>query len=500
MGTKIMSVGLKGLEGYRVKVEVQAMEGINTITIVGLPDASVKESKERITAAFHSLGYRLFHKKVIINLSPPEQKKNGPLFDLPIAIGILISMQDILVDISDDTGFLGALSLDGGVEPVGGMLPAVLAARKLGLRKLYLPYDENIPSIDIKDLQLIYVSSLLDVIKHLSGESIPTIYPLMNSIEEQQNNFSDFHEIIGHQDAKHALEIAAAGGHHLLLSGPPGCGKSMLAESFPSIFPPLTKENWLEVLSIYQLNGMPYVNSMYPPYRNPHHTASGISIVGGGQNPRPGEISLSHHGVLFLDELAEFPKKTLEMLRQPLETGTVTISRVKSTITYPALFTLIGATNTCPCGHHGSTSHYCTCTPKQINAYQNRISGPIQDRFDIHLALHSINMTAKINEVRETSETVRKRVVMAREMQWNRYGIEICNSRVPYEILLRTSPLADNMRQFIKDFSLRNQWSNRREVKVIRLARTIADLNGQKKIDIENIIEASQLNERLSVQ
>jgi magnesium chelatase family protein len=278
------------------------------------------------------------------------------------------------------------------------------------------------------------------------------------------------------------------------MTGPPGCGKSMLAASFPSILPRLTNEQNLEMISIYQLSGLSNQYPMIPPFRNPHHSSSGISIIGGGQNPKPGEISLAHHGVLFLDEMAEFPKKTLDMLRQPLETGFVTISRVRTTVTYPASFILIGAMNPCPCGYSGSKSHYCTCSPIQINSYQNRISGPLKDRFDIFLSLTPVDLRISFIEKQETSDLVRKRVKEARKRQYDRYGKEICNGRAPFEALIKESFLSNQYQQLIQRLAYKQNWSNRTQIKIIRLARTIADLQQKTEITEQNIWDAIKLN------
>jgi magnesium chelatase family protein len=495
MSSKVTSIGLKGLDGYQVFVEVQALPGIHSIVIVGLPDTSVKESKQRITAAFHSLNYFLHHQKFIINLSPPEQKKNGPMFDLPIAIGILSSLQEINVKITETTGFIGALSLDGSIQSVEGMLAAVLAAKKIGLKRLYLPFDQNLPELEFNDLELIYVKNLQEVVEHLAGRLVPSLLiPESGEEKEVPNCYPDFKKIMGHSFAKHALEVAAAGEHHLFMSGPPGCGKSLLAESFPSILPPLSRASRLEIMSIYQLSGVTNHHPYLPPYRNPHHSSSGVSIIGGGQNPKPGEISLAHHGVLFLDEIAEFPKKTLEMLRQPLEAGAVTISRARSTATYPSSFILIGAMNPCPCGYLGAKTHYCTCSPKQITAYQNRISGPMRDRFDIFLSLRPVDFNPALESQRESSEEIQQRVIEARLRQYHRYGKEITNGRVPYETLLQTSPLSEQQQGFLQKLANKHGWSNRAQLKVIRLARTIADLQQRTEISEQHIWEALKLH------
>lgn len=496
MSIKVTSIGLKGMEGYLVNVEVKALGGVESIVIVGLPDASVKESKDRITASLHTMGISLADQKIIISLSPPEQKKNGPMFDLAMAICVLLSIGELKVKISPHTGFIGALSLYGEVLPVEGMLPAVLAAKRLGLKRLYMPFDEKLPPLEFDGLEIIYVTSLHEVIQHLYGQGLMPFFTVAEEKGEVVPEYIDFRQIIGHGFAKNALEVAAAGEHHLFMSGPPGCGKSMLAESFPSILPSLSKEAQLEMISIYQLSGNSYPHMKRPPYRNPHHSASSISIIGGGQYPKPGEVSLAHRGVLFLDEIAEFSKKTLDMLRQPLENGSVTISRTQATIKYPASFILVAAMNPCPCGYAGSNSHYCTCTPKQILAYQNKLSGPLRDRFDIFLGLKPVDLKANVGRIVESSSLVQKRVEEARKRQYERYGREICNSRVPYDTLLQLSPLTSVQQRTLQQFSAKKNWSNRTEIKIVRLARTISDLKGSAHISDECIWEAVKLNNR----
>ena len=493
MSVKVTSIGLKGLEGYRVQVEVQVKEGIESIVIVGLPDASVKESKERVSAALHSMGFSLVDMKVTINLSPSEQKKNGPLFDLAIAIGVLKSGKFLKEKIPMDAGFIGALSLDGTILPVEGMIAAILAAKKLKLKKLFLPYDPTIPKFETTELELIYIETLQDVMDHLAGRPTLPLLPPMELLEEPKVTGRDFNQIIGHQFAKRALEIAASGEHYLLMDGPPGCGKSLLAESFPSILPPLSKEAQLEKLSLYQLAGAPYHSLTLPSYRHPHHSASAVSIIGGGTNPKPGEVSLAHHGVLFLDEVGEFSKKTLDMLRQPLENQKVTISRVHSTVTYPAKFIFIAAMNPCPCGYFGSNQQYCTCSDNQIKNYQNRVSGPILDRIDILLSLKPVNLEDQDFKGIESSDEVKQRVIAARERQYKRYGNEICNGSVPFEQLIDESPLTSRQKQLLQNLSIKHGLSNRVQIKMIRLARTIADLKGDPSISDGALAEAIQL-------
>ncbi len=373
------------------------------------------------------------------------------------------------------------------------MLPAVIAAKKLGIKKLYIPFDKSLPHLEFEKLEVIYVSTLKEVIEDLSGKGRLGSFQKQVMVDlEEEPRVIDFQDIIGHKTTKRALEVAAAGEHHVLMTGPPGCGKSMLAEGFPSIFPPLSKEARLEMISLYQLGGVAIPSGTFPPFRNPHHSASGISIIGGGTYPKPGEISLAHRGVLFLDEIAEFQKKTLDMLRQPFERGLITISRTHATLTYPSSFILIAAMNPCPCGYAGSSSHYCTCTPRQTLSYQNNISGPLRDRFDIHLTVKSVNLEDK-TEQGELSKTIQSRVEEARQRQYERYGSEFCNSRVSYTLLQKTSPLTKEQQTTIHQLSAKKNWSNRTQIKIIRLARTISDLEGQTAITDQSIWEAIKL-------
>jgi magnesium chelatase family protein len=495
MAVIINSIGLKGMEGYRVRVEIHLLPGLESMTIVGLPDASVKESKDRVMAALHSsFGDLLPDKKIVVNLSPAEQRKNGPFFDLAIAVGMLKSIGKIYEKISMDTAFLGALSLDGTLQPVEGMLPAVLAAKRCGMKRLVLPFDEHLPVQSIAGIELVFVHTLDDVIKTLSGQTLLPIGEVSRHTAPPSITYDhDFAHVLGHHQAKRALEIAAAGAHNVLMSGPPGCGKSLLSSTFPSILPTLSQDALLEVMSLYQLAGETPLHSLMPPFRHPHHSASSVAIIGGGSYPKPGEVSLAHHGVLFLDEMAEFTKKTLDMLRQPLETGKVTISRAHSTVTYPARFILLGAMNPCPCGYLGSHKHYCTCTENQIRTYRNRVSGPIYDRIDILLSLQSVRLDQFTSDKNETSAAIRSRVENARQRQYERYGEEICNADVTLEVLNRTSPLSGSQQRMLQQRSSQQQWSNRVQIKIIRLARTIADLKGEKEITDEAIWEAMTL-------
>lgn len=497
MTVKVTSIGLKGLEGYRVQVEVRISTNTETMVIVGLPDASVKESRERVLASIAYFDLDVTDKKVVVNLSPSDQKKNGSLFDLAIAIAALKELGEVKSEVPEDTAFIGALSLDGSVVSGEGILPAVIAAKGVGIKNIYLPYDSDLPLQMLKGVKCIIVQHIEEVVKHLEGQEHlsfqpPSSPPIINLSNSSDSHHKDFSHVIGHEKAKRALEIAAAGQHNLLMSGPPGCGKSMLAETFPSIIPTLTKQAQLEVISLYQLAGEKRSEYQLVPFRHPHHSASSVAIIGGGSNPRPGEISLAHHGVLFLDEIAEFSKKTLDMLRQPLETGDVTISRAHSTVTYPSSFILVGAMNPCPCGFLGSQHHYCTCSQRQIQAYRNRLSGPIYDRMDILLSLISVNLNHSRKNV-ESSSFIRKRVEKARECQFDRYQREVSNAKVQFETLIRTSPMTVDQSKTLTNVSVKQNWSNRVQIKIIRLARTISDLAGEERISDQAIWEAMTL-------
>ncbi|MCM3443117.1 YifB family Mg chelatase-like AAA ATPase [Metabacillus halosaccharovorans] len=488
MTVKVTSIGLKGLEGYCVQVEVRISTDTESMVIVGLPDTSVKESRDSI-AYFDQ---DVTDKKVVVNLSPSDQKKNGSLFDLAIAIAMLKELGEVKNEIPKDTAFIGALSLDGSVVSGDGILPAVIAAKGLGMKSVYVPYDPLLPLQMLEDIECIVVQHIEEVVQHLEGQELLSFQPQSPSIEDSPKKDSqqrDFSHVIGHERAKRALEIAASGEHNLLMSGPPGCGKSLLAETFPSILPPLSNQSQLEVISLYQLASEKRNYDQTVPFRHPHHSSSAVAIIGGGSNPRPGEISLAHRGVLFLDEIAEFSKKTLDMLRQPLETGEVTISRVHSTVTYPSSFILVGAMNPCPCGYLGSHQHYCTCTKKQILSYRNRLSGPIYDRFDILLSIKSVNINQP-KRMLESSEEIRKRVETARIRQYYRYQQEISNAKVPFEILMEKSPLTTKQSHTLTNVSAKQNWSNRVQIKIIRLARTISDIAGEEKVTDQAIWEA----------
>lgn len=486
-----MTVGLNGMDGYRVKVEVSARTDKESFVIVGLPDISVKESKERVWSALYEQNVDMHTKKITVNLSPPEFRKTGPGYDAAMVIAILQAMGELDEEISEDTCIIGAISLNGEMRSFEGIVPVITNAMKLRFKKIYIPPINTHLFPTTFGAELISVSSISDIISHLKGQLV-LFYPTKEQeppmkVEEEKQ--LDFQSIIGHARAKRALEIAAAGGHHVLLSGPPGCGKSMLAEAFPSIFPDLDPEEALDLYGLYQLGREELLSLKQRPLRQPHHSASAVSLLGGGTYPKPGEISFAHYGILFLDEMGEFSKKTLDMLRQPMESGRITISRAKQTVTYPADFTLIAATNPCPCGYAGSSQRYCVCTPKQIAAYQQRISGPIVDRLDFYLHLQSVPLKEN-HQTSESSYVIKNRVIKARERQYERYGERMLNNRAPFQLIQKTSPITEQQAEELQQICWKHQWSNRTQVKLIRVARTISDLAQETEISDESLKEA----------
>ncbi|MFS0576673.1 YifB family Mg chelatase-like AAA ATPase [Sporosarcina sp. 179-K 3D1 HS] len=489
----MISVGLEGMRGHRVIVEANVRVDKESCVIVGLPDASMKESKERILSCLHKLDVDLAMKKVTIHLSPADKRKTGTGHDCAMLLAVLKEVMEEPIPVDPKTCFLAALSLSGDLVPFHGLIPSLQQAIRLGFERIILPpVDLSFLAIPA-EVELIPIHSMVDLLAYLRGQlqlelTDKELITYQQVHTDESLTWTDFAVIRGHEDAKRVMEIAAAGGHHVLLNGPPGCGKTMLADAFHTILPNLKNEEMLETFGIYHLAKEERGFSERLPYRHPHHSASAVSLIGGGTFPRPGEISLAYNGVLFLDELGEFSRKSLDMLRQPMESGEVTINRVKQSVTYPASFILVAATNPCPCGYFGSNERYCTCTAKQIKAYQLKVSGPLLTRIDFNLTLRSVGLIE--SKTPESSNIIRKRVRQARYLQRKRYGAVGLNGNVHVSMLLDTALLSKEQELHFQSICCEEKWSNRTMVKLIRIARTISDLQGEDTITRDAINEA----------
>ena len=500
MLANVCTGAIKGIEGFAVSVEVDIAPGLPTLAVVGLPDAEVRESKERVVAAVRNSGFDFPTKRITVNLSPAELRKSGTQFDLPIALGILAASEQLSPDAAakiKDLLVLGELALDGSLRPCAGVLPMLISCKKLGKTAVIPP--QNVLEGQVSGAPFITPHTLKELAGYLEGKLTLQDVKLSYVPQEEESPVAelDFSEVKGQALAKRALEIAAAGGHNVLMIGLPGTGKSMLAKRFPGILPPLTQEESLEITKIYSICNLMGKSRLLTrrPFRDPHHTISDVALIGGGSTPRPGEVSLAHNGVLFLDEFAEFSRSSLEVLREPLENGRVTISRAKETVSYPARFTLIAAMNPCPCGHLGDPIKPCTCSPMQVNRYKSRISGPLLDRIDLTVNLNPVKYSDwnKKSEG-ETSAQIRERVLKAREIQRNRFknsattanafmtakGIkEFCLLPAGADAILETA---------MRKFGL----SARSLDKILKTARTIADLDGKENIEVNHLVEVMQ--------
>lgn len=507
MVCKVRTSTVIGLNSYTIEVEVDLVNSLPSVSIVGLPDTAVSEARERVRSAIKNSSFSFPQKKVLVNLAPADIKKEGTNFDLPIAIGILIEESVIEESKTAEMAFLGELSLDGSLREINGVLPHVLGLKENGIKTVIVPEGNAKEASLCEGIDVLGAKTLNDVVNHFIETPLPITKTniqeyLANGVQETY--LYDFKDVKGQQKAKKALEIAAAGGHNMLMTGSPGSGKTLMAKCFPSILPPLELSEALELTKIYSIMGLlsndnPLMKTR--PFRPVHHTASANGIIGGGGNPKPGEITLAHRGVLFLDEIVEFPRNVLEVLRQPLEDGKVVISRAKYSIKYPADFMLLAAMNPCPCGFLGDKEKQCICTDYQIKRYRSRLSGPLLDRIDLQIDVPRLTTEELLNstEQAESSENIRKRVIRAREIQKERYKNEniLTNSQLTSKLVKKYCETDEASREILKMAVTKYQLSGRRYDRILKLSRTIADLDESEKIETKHITQALQyrLNE-----